>query len=138
MIIISTTVCEELGEFKIARTPTGIWVRHSRGRFHASQDDWRAIIKQVSALLEEPEKIEVAPEMEAAPDPRGYVFVDRDGDRWGWDDDITERSPGKTAQRPFRTRAEAQSAGAGCSFRCDRIEVWTPECGVPPMPEEVS
>ena len=68
-------------------------------------------------------------------DPRGYVFVDRDGDAWGYSDGISARAPIDRADRPFRTIEEAAAASRNCGFGFQRIEVWTPECRVPPMPE---
>ena len=68
-------------------------------------------------------------------DPRGYVFIDIEGDAWGWDNTSTHRGPQLCADRPFRTRMEAEDSGARCYYGCQRVEVWTPECRVPPMPE---
>ena len=131
MIVIGSSKCAELSEFRIARGGTGIWVYHNNCHFSATADDWREIIKQVSALLE-PAKAE------AAPDTRGYVFIDRAGYAWGYYA-ASEGSPcaaGTSADRPFRTRDEAEAVAQRCIFGCQRIEVWTPESRVPPMPEK--
>ena len=61
MIFVATDLCAKVSAFKIERNSTGIWVYHPNGHFAATDDDWREIIKQVSALLE-PEKVEAAPE----------------------------------------------------------------------------
>ena len=129
MIIINTSKCAKLGDFMIERGGNDIWVYQQDGYFSATDDDWREIIKQVSALLE-PAKAE------AAPDTRGYVFIDLDGDAWGWDATSTHRGPQWCADRPFKTRMEAEDAAKYCRYGCQRIEVWTPESRVPPMPEK--
>ena len=77
-----------------------------------------------------------APGPEETPDPRGYVFIDLDGDAWGWDATSTHRGPQWCADRPFKTRMEAEDAAKYCRYGCQRIEVWTPESRVPPMPEK--
>ena len=132
MIIVSLCKCPEVTDLRIERSGSGIWVYYNSGYFLATPDDWREIIKQVSALLP-PEKVE------AAPDPRGYVFIDRDGDTWGYwspSKGLSYSICGRAADRPFHSREEAQLAGEKCKHGCIRVEVWTPECGVPPMPED--
>ena len=90
----------------------------------------RELVRQLEAVLDEPKP-------EPLPDPRGYVFIDADGDAWGWDSDqLCPRAPGSFARRPFFTRTEAQNVGNRCAFGCVRVEVWTPESRVPPMPED--
>ena len=134
-MIISATKCAKISEFRIKRSFTGIDVYHPDGYFSARDDDWREIIKQVSALLQ-PEKFEA--QAEETPDPSGYVFIDRAGYAWGYYA-ASEGSPcaaGTSADRPFRTRDEAEAVAQRCIFGCQRIEVWTPESRVPPMPEK--
>ena len=135
MIIINTSKCAKLGDFMIERGGNDIWVYQQDGYFSATDDDWREIIKQVSALLQ-PEKFEA--QAEETPDPSGYVFIDRAGYAWGYYA-ASEGSPcaaGTSADRPFRTRDEAEAVAQRCIFGCQRIEVWTPESRVPPMPEK--
>ena len=132
MIVIRTTQAVKIAKFTIQREGNQIWLSSADADLSGNADDWREIIKQVSALLE-PAKAEAAPE--ETPDPRGYVLIDRDGDAWGWKDSFTNRACSRTAARPFRTRTEAAFYGKDCIFGCQRVEVWTPECGVQPMPE---
>ena len=157
MIVIGSCKCAEVPEFRIELGGNGIWVYHNDGYFSATPDDWREIIKQVSALLPATEHFAGIQEIpvpvdgvigaldplgegytfigQNTPDPRGYVFVDQDGDAWGWEDSFTNRGCRQTAERPFLTRRDAEFYGKSCAFKCHRVEVWTPECGVPPMPE---
>lgn len=75
----------------------------------------------------------------AEPDPRGYVFVDRHGEVWGWSDsDATGRECGGGATRPFATEDEACAQGADCLYKAVSVVPWWPECGVPPMPAKVT
>ena len=134
MIVIESSKCAEVPEVRIERRGEGIMVNYWTGYFSASLYDWREIIKQVSALLE-PAKVEAEPE--AAPDPRGYVFIDRDGHAWGYyaASDGSPCAAGRSADRPFRTSEEAEAVAQKCVFGWQRVEVWTPESRVPPMPE---
>ena len=61
MIVIGTTKAAAVSEFRIKRGGNGIWVYHNNCNFSATDDDWREIVRQVSALLE-PAKVEAAPE----------------------------------------------------------------------------
>ncbi len=122
-----------INKFIIERSVNSIWVYHKDGYFSAADDDWREIIRQVSALLE-PEKVEAAPE--ETPDPRGYVFVDMDGDEWGYRESArAHQGCGVCADRPFKTRQEAAEAGATCLFGAFEIKLWRQGSHVPPMPE---
>lgn len=79
--------------------------------------------------------------IEAMPDPRGYVFIDCDGHAWGYwtpSEGVSDSICGSAANCPFRSRDEAQLAGEKCKWGCQRVEVWTPESCVPPMPEKQS
>ncbi len=68
------------------------------------------------------------------PDPRGYVFIDIDGDAWGYAANSDSKCRCKRgADQPFQNIDEAKIAGEKCIFGCVRVEVWTPECGVAPM-----
>ena len=132
-MVVSLCQCPEVTDLRIERSGSGIWVYYNSGYFLATPDDWREIIRQVSALLE-PEKVEAA--QEETPDPRGYVFIDLDGDAWGCDTTSTHGGPGECADQPFQTRMEAEEAAKDCRYGCQRVEVWTPESRVPPMPEK--
>ncbi len=133
MILVETNVAVEVAGVRVKRDRDRIVLVHPDSCVGGAFEDWREIIRQVSALLE-PEKVEA--EVEETPDPRGYVFIDRNGRAWGWDCDSIRRSPRSLAKRPFLTRMEAEEAAKNCyhGFKC--VEVWTPECGVPPMPEK--
>ena len=132
MITFDITITSDASELRIIREAGFIELRHLDGHFSANLDDWREIIKQVSALLE-PAKIEAAPA--ETPHPRGYVFIDYAGDAWGYAAEY-HRDESERAERPFRTAAEAAAQGELCVFGCRRVEVWTPESRVPPMPEK--
>ena len=67
----------------------------------------------------------------------GYVFLDFSGCAWG-PGASGSSLPGRLAARPFRTDPEAYWASKRCIPMVPEIVAWTPECGVPPMPEEVS
>ena len=70
----------------------------------------------------------------SSPDPHGYVFIDRENDAYGEGGDGRLALSGN-ARRPFRTVNEALSACCDGGYEFALVEVWTPECGVPPMPE---
>lgn len=83
--------------------------------------------------------LDAAPAPEPAPATHpGWVFVDRDGDVWGW----RPPTPGHPnycrdtarAHRPFLTREEAEKQGARTSFGCVEVREWRPTDSVPPMP----
>ena len=134
MINLTTTKCALISEFKIERSGNGIMVKHWNGYFSATCDEWREIVKQISALLE-PEKVEAAPE--ETPDPRGYVLIDEYGDAWGWRDRFPWIGSQEKASRPFRTKTEAASESNQYAVGgFPHVEVWTPESCVPPMPEK--
>ena len=136
MILVETNVAVEVAGVRVKRDRDRIVLVHPDWCVGGAFEDWREIIKQVSALLE-PAKVEAAPKPEA--DPRGYVFIDGDGDAWGYFDHKikgTGRRIGRNAMRPFATSEEATKHGQQCVFGCHRVEVWTPESGVPPMPEK--
>ena len=140
-ISLNTSQRIDLRGVKAARTPTGqIWLcRHAGDDFEIYMDDEAAadLVRQLTALRKPQESPLDADGNEI--DPKGYVFIDKSGDAWGWDSDqVCPRAPGSSARRPFFTRTEAQNVGNRCSFGCVRVEVWTPECGVPPMPEKTS
>ena len=139
---IDTSQRIDLRKVKAERVPCGdIWLYAGNGvgRIYMDDEAARNLVQQLTALLDpaKPERPLDAAGNEI--DPRGYVFIDKSGDAWGWDrDPICPRAPGTSARRPFFTRTEAQNAGNRCAFDCVRVEVWTPECGVPPMPEKTS
>ena len=131
MIVIGTTKCAEVSEFEIERNSDKIWLYNSFGHFSATADDWREIVRQVSALLE-PAKVEAEPE--ETPDPRGYVFIDRENEAYGEGSDGC-LAHSVHAKRPFRTVFEVLIACRNEGYEYAMAGVWTPECGVPPMPE---
>ena len=115
-----------------------IWLRHDGGDFSLWVDDAaaRGLVKQLTARLDPAKPERPLDDDGNEIDPRGYVFIDKSGDAWGWDSDqLCPRAPGSSARRPFFTRTEAQNVGNRCSFGCVRVEVWTPASRVPPMPE---
>lgn len=129
---------------KAERTLTGeIWLRHPGGEFSLWMDDEdaRELVKQLTALLDPAKPERPLDDDGNEIDPRGYVFIDRGGSAWGFTDDDYRAGfaqVAKYADRPFRTMVEAGTAGKRCIWGCIRVEVWTPECGVPPMPEKTS
>ena len=66
----------------------------------------------------------------------GWVFVDIDGDAWGWGD-LKNCACAREAQRPFTTRDEAMIACKNCNYGCVEVREWRPIDRVPPMPEDM-
>ena len=91
-------------------------------------------------LIAEVERTAKGPPVEPAPEKHpGWVFVDRDGDVWGWRPPTPDlpnycRETAR-AHRPFLTREEAEKQGARTSFGCVEVREWRPTDRVPPMPE---
>ena len=141
-LTIDTTQWVDLRAVKAERISSGaIWIRHPSGDYSLWMDDEAArnLVKQLTALLDPAKPERPLDDDGNEIDPRGYVFIDKSGDAWGWDSDqVCPRAPGSFARRPFFTRTEAQNAGDRCAFDCLRVEVWTPESRVPPMPEKTS
>ena len=159
-LAISTDQRVDLQNVKAVRTTTGaIWLRQTDGAYSLYMDDEaaRELIAQLTALLEPPnptaDTLYIDLETNASrvesmdapqspldvdsnePDPRGYVFIARDGKAWGHLDAPRFRGPRKFADRPFLSVDEALDASMGFAFGPVVFEVWTPESGVPPMPE---
>ena len=133
MIVIRTTQAVKIAKFTIQREGNQIWLSSADADLSGNADDWREIVRQVSALLE-PAKAEAAPE--ETPDPRGYVLIDEYGDAWGWRDRFPWIGSQEKASRPFRTKTEAASESNQYAVGgFPHVEVWTPESCVPPMPE---
>ena len=65
----------------------------------------------------------------------GWVFGDKDGVAWGWDDVWLRRAAGIDASRPFTTRDQAAEAGRRCHYGCATVREWRADDGVPPMPD---
>ena len=124
----------DLSTVRLERTIAGrLWLYTDSGYISGDEASWRELLRQLQEMLGDAPKVD-APK-EEQPDPRGYVFVDEDGDAWGY----SRNDPGASyvaPVRPFRTFADAESAGKASVYGMRRVEVWTPECGMPPMPED--
>lgn len=123
--------------------PDMYWI-YTEGTYLAMDNEAaRELVRQLREVLGDdvqPEcPSEPEPEPAPEPDPRGYVFVDRHGDAWGWSDSSDSgRECGGGATRPFATEDEARAQGADCLYKAVSVVPWWPECGVPPMPAKVT
>ena len=161
---IDTSQRIDLRKVKAERVPCGdIWLYAGNGvgRIYMDDEGARELVKQLAAILSDgsngnpaptpPLQSASGPDQPARqscyqgaplateddePDPMGYVFIDRGGTAWGWDDDSSSRACGTQALRPFHTPAEARQAATGCFYGFHGVEVWTPASRVPPMPEK--
>ena len=160
---IDTSQRIDLRKVKAERVPCGdIWLYAGNGvgRIYMDDEGARELVKQLAAILSDgsngnpaptpPLQSASGPDQPARqscyqgaplateddePDPRGYVFIARDGKAWGHLDAPGFRGPRKFADRPFLSVDEALDASMGFAFGPVVFEVWTPESGVPPMPE---
>ena len=106
-----------------------LWLYTDSGFISGDDASWRELLLQLQDMLGDAPK-------EEKPDPRGYVFIDDEGDAWGWRSSSPYRAPKSMAARPFRSHDAAKIAGDNSPVGWSSVEIWTPECGVPPMPED--
>ena len=137
-LTIDTSQRIHLYKVKAERTDSGAILLLPQTRNYSicmGDEAAREIVKQLTALLEPAKPERPLDDDGNEIDPRGYVFIARDGKAWGHLDAPIFRGPRKLADRPFLSVDEALDASMGFAFGPVVFEVWTPESGVPPMPE---
>ena len=120
----------DLSAVRLQRITDGrLWLYTPSGCISGDDESWRELLHQLQDMLGDAPK-------EETPDPRGYVFVDKDGHEWGYRESVLAHyGCGACAERPFKTRQEAAEVGPTCLFSAREIKLWCEGSRVPPMPE---